>query len=373
MGRVVSDNIRSLRKAAAAIIVVLHQRDVLARVLSNSMRFAAPPVPKTCSLAQTNYSRHCGVSMNYPHVAVLVPCRDEELTVAQVIDEFARALPGSRIYVYDNASTDRTAELARSAGAIVRSEDVPGKGHVVRRMFADIDADVFVIVDGDATYDPTRSPELVAAISSDHVDMATAVRDHGGDEHAYRRGHRLANSMFNWALGVFFGLRPTDMFSGYRALSRRFVKSFPANARGFEIETELTVHALQLRVPTAEIVTRYRARPAGSASKLKTYRDGARIVAFIGFLLKEVRPFAFFGFIGILLLVAAIGIGAPVIVEYQHTGLVPRLPTAVLATGLVVLSSLAFVCGLILDSVSRGRLEAKRLAYLAASSNHRVV
>ena len=175
------------------------------------MRFAAPPVPKTCSLAQTNYSRHCGVSMNYPHVAVLVPCRDEELTVTQVIDEFARALPGSRIYVYDNASTDRTAELARSAGAIVRSEDVPGKGHVVRRMFADIDADVFVIVDGDATYDPTRSPELVAAISSDHVDMATAVRDHGGDEHAYRRGHRLANSMFNWALGVFFGLRPTDM------------------------------------------------------------------------------------------------------------------------------------------------------------------
>ena len=306
--------------------------------------------------------------MNYSNVAVLVPCRDEELTVTQVIEGFARALPGSRIYVYDNASTDRTAELARSGGAIVRTEQVPGKGHVVRRMFAEIDADIFVIADGDATYDATRAPELVAAIDRDQMDMVTAVRDHGGDEHAYRRGHRLANSMFNWALGVFFGFRPADMFSGYRALSRRFVKSFPASARGFEIETELTVHALQLRVPTAEIETRYRARPAGSSSKLKSYRDGARIVAFMGFLLKEVRPFAFFGFIGVLLLVGAIGFGAPVILEYERTGLVPRLPTAVLATSLVVLSSLSFVCGLILDSVSRGRLEAKRLAYLAASS-----
>ena len=285
----------------------------------------------------------------------------------QVIGDFDRALPGARIYVYDNGSTDRTAELARSGGATVRTEKVPGKGHVVRRMFAEIDAEVFVVVDGDATYDAKRSPELVAAIMRDRMDMVTAVRDHGGDEHAYRRGHRLGNSMFNWVLGVFFNFHPADMFSGYRALSRRLVKSFPASARGFEIETELTVHALQLRVPTSEIVTRYHPRPAGSASKLKSYRDAARIVAFMGFLLKEVRPFAFFGFIGVLLLVAAIGFGVPVIIEYERTGLVPRLPTALLATGLVVLSSLSFVCGLILDSVSRGRLEAKRLAYLAAS------
>lgn len=305
--------------------------------------------------------------MNYSQVAVLVPCRDEELTVARVIDDFARSLPGALIYVYDNASGDATAERARSRGAVVRSESVPGKGHVVRRMFADIEAEVFVIVDGDATYDAARAPELVAAIVRDHVDMATAIRDDAGDEAAYRRGHRLANSVFNWALGVFFGSRPADMFSGYRALSRRLVKSFPANARGFEIETELTVHALQLRVPTAEIVTSYRARAAGSASKLKTYRDGARIAAFMGFLLKEVRPFAFFGFIAALLLVGAFAAGVPVILEFERTGLVPRLPTAVLATGLVLLSSLSFVCGLILDSVSRGRLESKRLAYLAAS------
>ncbi len=305
--------------------------------------------------------------MNYSQVAVLVPCRDEELTVTQVIDDFAHALPGSLIYVYDNASVDRTAERARSRGAIVRREAVPGKGHVLRRMFAEIEAEVFVIVDGDATYDAARAPELVAAIERDQADMATAIRDEGGDPGAYRRGHRLANSLFNWALGMFFGFRPADMFSGYRALSRRFVKSFPANARGFEIETELTVHALQLRVPMAEIVTSYRARPAGSASKLKSYRDGARIAAFMGFLLKEVRPFAFFGCIAAVLLVAAFALGGPVIVEFERTGLVPRLPTAVLATGLVLLASLSFVCGLILDSVSRGRLEAKRLAYLAVS------
>jgi glycosyltransferase involved in cell wall biosynthesis len=305
--------------------------------------------------------------MNYSNVAVLVPCRDEEPTIARVVGDFARALPGCRIYVYDNASTDRTAELARASGAIVRNEPVPGKGGVVRRMFAEIDADVFVMVDGDATYDATRAPELVAAIAADQMDMVTALRDDAGEELAYRRGHRVANAMFNRALGVFFGARPADMFSGYRALSRRFVKSFPASAKGFEIETELAVHALQLRVPTTEIATRYRARAAGSESKLSSYRDGARIIAFMGLLLKEVRPFAFFAFIGALFLIVALALGVPVIVDYQRTGLVPRLPTAVLATGLVLLSSLSFVCGLVLDSVSRGRLEAKRLAYLRVS------
>jgi glycosyltransferase involved in cell wall biosynthesis len=305
--------------------------------------------------------------MDYSNVAVLVPCRDEAPTVAQVVTDFARALPGCLVYVYDNASTDRTAELARASGAIVRSEPIPGKGGVVRRMFAEIDADVFVLVDGDATYDAARAPELVAAIARDRMDMVTALRDDAGDERAYRRGHRVANAMFNRALGMFFGTRPADMFSGYRALSRRFVKSFPASARGFEIETELTVHALQLRVPVSEIATSYRARAAGSQSKLSSYRDGARIIAFMGLLLKDVRPFAFFGLIAVLFLVVALALGIPVIVEYQHTGLVPRLPTAVLATGLVLLSSLSFVCGLILDSVSRGRLEAKRLAYLGVS------
>lgn len=303
--------------------------------------------------------------MNNAHVAVLVPCRNEESTIARVVTEFSSALKGSRVYVYDNGSEDRTAEVARAAGAIVRTERVPGKGGVLRRMFAEIEAGIYVVVDGDATYDAARAPELVEAMGKDNLDMVTAVRDDGGDALAYRRGHRLANSLFNWALGVFFGARPADMFSGYRVLSRRFVKSFPAGARGFEIETELTVHALQLRVPTAEITTRYRARPAGSESKLRSYRDGARIAAFIGFLLKEVRPFAFFGCIGALLLAAAVTFGSPVIVEYERTGLVPRLPTAVLATGLVLLSSLSFVCGLILDSVARGRREAKRLAYLA--------
>jgi glycosyltransferase involved in cell wall biosynthesis len=304
--------------------------------------------------------------MNYSHVAVLVPCRNEASTIAGVVTDFSSALTGSRVYVYDNASEDRTADVARAAGAIVRTERVPGKGGVVRRMFAEIEAEIYIVVDGDATYDATRAPELVDALGKGNLDMVTAVRDDGGDTLAYRRGHRLANALFNWALGVFFGSRPADMFSGYRVLSRRFVKSFPAGARRFEIETEITVHALQLRVPTAEIATRYRARPAGSASKLRSYRDGARIAAFIGFLLKEVRPFAFFGFIGALLFVAAVTVGLPLIVEYERTGLVPRLPTAVLATGLVLLSSLSFVCGLILDSVSRGRLEAKRLAYLAA-------
>jgi glycosyltransferase involved in cell wall biosynthesis len=305
---------------------------------------------------------------NYLDVAVIAPCLNEAATIAQVVSDFLRALPGCRVYVYDNASTDRTAERAREAGATVRFEPVPGKGGVLRRMFAEIDARVYVIVDGDSTYDATRAPELVAAIALEGFDMMTAVRDNAGDTEVYRRGHRFANRMFNWLLGVFFGQRPKDMFSGYRALSRRFVKSFPSTARGFEIETELTVHALQMRVPCGEIVTRYFARPRGSASKLRSYRDGIRILAFMGFLFRDVRPFAFFGIIGVVLLVAAFAFGSPVIIEYERTGLVPRLPTAVLATGLVLLSSLSIVCGLILDSVSRGRLEAKRLAYLAVSA-----
>jgi len=303
-----------------------------------------------------------------PRVAVLVPCRDEEVAVGRVVADFRVAIPSCLVYVYDNGSTDRTSERAREAGAHVRYEGRPGKGGVVRRMFAEIDADIYIMVDGDATYDASYAPRMIDLLVRDDLDMVTAIRREVGESDAYRPGHRTGNDVFNNLLGIFFGRRHGDMFSGYRALSRRFVKSFPMTAQGFEIETELTVHALQLRVPTAEIEAPYRARPAGSTSKLRSYRDGVRILAFMGLLFKEVRPFAFFGFLALVTMCAALAFGIPVIIEYQHTGLVPRLPTAVLATGLVLVSCLAFVCGLILDSVSRARAEAKWLAYLAAGS-----
>jgi glycosyltransferase involved in cell wall biosynthesis len=316
-------------------------------------------------LADTGTSR----KMSNVRVAVLVPCRDEEVAVARVIADFRAAIPTCLVYVYDNGSSDRTSERAREAGAQVRSEPRPGKGGVVRRMFAEVDADIYIMVDGDATYDASYAPRMIDALVRDDLDMVTAVRREIGGGDAYRPGHRAGNDVFNNLLGMFFGRRHSDMFSGYRALSRRFVKSFPVTAQGFEIETELTVHALQLRVPTAEIDAPYRARPAGSASKLRSYRDGARILAFMGLMFKEVRPFAFFGFMALVSMCAALTFGVPVILEFERTGLVPRLPTAVLATGLVLVSCLAFVCGLILDSVNRGRVEAKRLAYLAAGAS----
>jgi glycosyltransferase involved in cell wall biosynthesis len=300
-----------------------------------------------------------------PRVAVLVPCYNEALTVARVVEDFRAALPGCTVYVYDNRSSDGTGAIARDAGAVVRRDERPGKGGVVRRMFADVDADVYVMTDGDGTYDATRAPEMVELLFRDRLDVVTGVRDHGDRDAAYRQGHRLGNRMFNWLLGVLFGERPADMFSGYRALSRRFVKSFPTEARGFEIETELTVHALELRVPTAEIVTSYFERPQGSHSKLSTYKDGLRILYTMARLFRDVRPLPFF--FGFAALFAAVGLvlGAEVVAEYLATGLVPRLPTAVLATGLMLLASLAVACGMILDSVARGRREAKRLAYLA--------
>jgi hypothetical protein len=272
------------------------------------------------------------------------------------------------VYVYDNASTDATAQIARAAGAVVRRESRPGKGGVVRRMFAEIDADIYIMVDGDATYDASRAPELVAALVDDNLDMVTAVRDDEGETDAYRRGHRTGNRVFNALLGASFGQRPTDMFSGYRAFSRRFVKSFPMVAQGFEIETELTVHSLELRVPTAEIVMKYRARPEGSASKLNKWRDGLRILATIATLFRDVRPLPFFGILAAVLAGFGLVLGTGVVVEYMETRLVPRLPTAVLATGLMLLASLSVAAGLILDSVARGRREAKRLAYLAAGA-----
>jgi glycosyltransferase involved in cell wall biosynthesis len=303
-----------------------------------------------------------------PRIAVLVPCYNEAPTVGRVIAEFRQALPGCTVYVYDNRSTDGTGDIARAAGAQVRREPRPGKGLVVRRMFAEIDADIYVMTDGDATYDASRAPEMVAALADDDLDLVTGVRDDEGRGGTYRRGHRFGNRVFNALLGLLFGERPTDMFSGYRVLSRRFVKSFPMEARGFEIETELTVHALELRVPAAEIRTRYFERPEGSSSKLSTYRDGFRILATMARMFRDVKPLPFFSGFAALFAVIGLALGAGVIVEYMATGLVPRLPTALLATGLLLLASLSFACGMILDSVARGRREAKRMAYLAAGA-----
>ncbi|MFO1323238.1 MAG: glycosyltransferase family 2 protein [Burkholderiales bacterium] len=307
--------------------------------------------------------------MPAPRIAVLVPCYNEALTVAKVIADFGAALPGCTVYVYDNRSTDGTGDIARAAGAVVRREEHPGKGGVMRRMFAEIDADIYVVTDGDATYDATKAPMMIERLTRDDLDVVTGIRDHGDRDAAYRRGHQFGNRMFNFLLGLLFGERPTDMFSGYRAMSRRFVKSFPAEARGFEIETELTVHALELRVPAAEVVTPYFERPEGSTSKLSTYRDGLRILYTMGRLFRDVRPLPFFSWCALAFFVAGLLFGAGVVVEYFETGLVPRLPTAVLATGLMLLASLSIVCGMILDSVARGRREAKRLAYLAAGAS----
>lgn len=304
-----------------------------------------------------------------PRVAVLVPCRNEAATVAKVVTDFRTALPQSDIYVYDNGSTDGTALVARSAGAIVRAEARPGKGGVVRRMLGEIDADVYLIVDGDATYDAASGPRLVDELVANELDMVTAVRDEQGDGAAYRRGHRLGNRAFNALLGVLFGSRPSDMLSGYRALSRRFAKSFPAASRGFEIETELTVHALEQRLPTGEIRAPYYERPAGSASKLSTYRDGLRILWMTAMLYRDEKPLAFFGAFALVFGAIGLVLGGSVVLEYMETRLVPRFPTAILATGLMLLSFLALGCGLILHNVARGQHDAKRLAYLAAGAN----
>ena len=304
-----------------------------------------------------------------PRIAVLVPCRNEAATVGKVVTDFRGALPQCSVYVYDNASSDATAHAARAAGAIVRTEARPGKGGVIRRMLGEIDADIYVIVDGDATYDAASAQRLVDELVTNDLDMVTALRVEQGDGAAYRRGHRLGNRAFNALLGILFGSRPGDMFSGYRALSRRFAKSFPAASRGFEIETELTVHALEQRLPTAEVRTPYYERPAGSQSKLSTYRDGLRILRMTAVLYRDERPLAFFGAFAVLLGVIGLALGGSVVLEYMETRLVPRFPTAILATGLMLLAFLALGCGLILHNVARGQRELKRLAYLAASAS----
>lgn len=296
--------------------------------------------------------------------AVLIPCYNEALTIARVVQSFRAALPEASIYVYDNNSTDDSVSLAAAAGAVVRREMRQGKGHVVRRMFADVEADFYVLVDGDGTYDASVAPELLAFCLQQQIDMLNAARRTVGKD-AYRPGHRFGNRFLNAVVRLFFGKEFVDMLSGYRIFTKRFVKSFPVVANGFEIETELTIHAIEMHMPVAEVFVPYRDRAAGSASKLSTFRDGFRILRLIVRLLREDRPFQFFGTIALLLLVAALGLFISVLSEYYATGLVPRLPTFVLSTVLGVLSCLSVSVGLILCTVTRGRMEAKRLRYLS--------
>ncbi len=297
-------------------------------------------------------------------IAVLIPCYNEAVAIPAVVAGFRAALPGAMILVYDNNSQDGTAEAARAAGAVVRREPLQGKGQVIRRMFADVDADAYVLVDGDATYDAGSAPAMVRLLLDERLDMVNGARI-TEIEAAYRRGHRLGNQVLTGMVAWIFGNRVTDMLSGYRVFSRRFVKSFPALASGFETETEFTVHALELRMPVGEVVTSYKDRPQGSTSKLRTYSDGLRILRTILLLVKEERPLQFFALAALVLVLLGVGLAVPVVVDYVRTGLVPRLPTAVLSTGLVLLAMLSLACGLILDSVSRGRKELKRMAYLA--------
>jgi glycosyltransferase involved in cell wall biosynthesis len=297
-------------------------------------------------------------------VAVLVPCFNEEAAIAKVVGDFRAALPAAVIYVYDNNSSDRTIAVARAAGAVVRRETRQGKGHVVRRMFADVDADVYVLVDGDATYDAPSAPKMIDQLVAERLDMVVGKRLEQSTA-SYRPGHRFGNQLLTGFLWAVFGRAFADILSGYRVFSRRFVKSFPVLSDGFEIETELTVHALELALPLTEVETPYFARPEGSFSKLNTWRDGFRILATIGKLYRSERPLRFFSVIGIVLALLSIGLAVPIFITYFEFGVVPRLPTAVLSTGLMILAVLAISSGLVLDTVTRGRREMKLLAYLA--------
>ena len=306
-----------------------------------------------------------GIAEASLRVAVLIPCWNEAPTIAKVVGDFRSALPGAAIVVYDNNSADGSAAAARAAGATVRRETLQGKGNVIRRAFADIEADIYVLVDGDDTYDASTAPAMLHLLLEQHLDMVTGRRIAEAGENAYRRGHQLGNRVLTGAVRLIFGDRISDMLSGYRVFSRRFVKSFPALAYGFETETEFTVHALELRMPIGEVPTPYKARPAGSVSKLHSIADGLKIVRAILMLVKDERPLQFFSLVGAILLLTALAFGIPVVLEFLRTGLVPRFPTAIMATGLVVLSFLSFASSLTLNSVARGRKEVKRIAYLA--------
>lgn len=308
-------------------------------------------VPVTCTATAT------------AEVAVLIPCYNEAASIGRVVSDFRRALPLARIYVYDNNSSDATARAARAAGAEVRGEPSRGKGNVVRRMFSDVEADVYVLVDGDATYCADSAPAMIDLLQSGHLDMVVGCRAHDAAG-AYPAGHRIGNAILTRVVANLFGKRFTDMLSGYRVLSRRFVKSCPVTSRGFELETELSVHALELNMPVAEMETRYLARPEGSHSKLSTYRDGARILRLIVALYELERPLVFFSALAAALAGLAIGLAAPVVLTWLHTGEVPRFPTAFLSAAIMILAFLSLTAGLILETVTRGRKEVRRLFYL---------
>lgn len=324
------------------------------------MTEAAPKAARSAgapNVAQSGEAGRC-------RIAVLIPCYNEEVSIAQVVRDFQSALPGAAIFVFDNNSTDNTAQAARDAGAEVFSEGRQGKGFVVRRMFSDVEADIYVLVDGDATYDAPSAPKMIARLLSDRLDMVVGNRV-DREVAAYRAGHRTGNRLLTWFVASVFGPTFNDMLSGYRVFSRRFVKSFPMLSGGFEIETELTIHALELGLAVAEIDTPYYARGEGSASKLNTWRDGFRILWTILQLYRSERPLPFFGALGYALAIASVGLAIPIVVTFLETGLVPRLPTAVLATGTMLLAFLSFAVGLVLDTVTRGRREMKLLAYLS--------
>jgi len=302
---------------------------------------------------------------NY-QLALVIPCYNEALTIANTVKTFQNILPSALIYVCDNNSSDKTAEIAHEAGAIVLSEPTPGKGFAVRRLFANVEADIYILVDGDCTYDASAAPMMVEKLINEQLDMVVGARvpvKESGE--AYRPGHQFGNKLFNRIVRRLFGQKFNDIFSGYRIFSRRFVKTFPARSKGFEIETELTVHSLELGLPVAEIDTKYYARPEGSHSKLKSYRDGFRILKFIISLLKEIRPLYFFSMIALVLIVIAVGIFIPVLINYFETHLIPRIPTVILSTGLVLIAIMSLVCGIILNNVCASRRELKKLFYLS--------
>jgi glycosyltransferase involved in cell wall biosynthesis len=297
-------------------------------------------------------------------IAVILPCFNEEAAIGKTVRDFRAALPQAKIYVYDNNSKDRTASVAREAGAIVRSEMRQGKGNVMRRMFADVEAEIYVLADGDDTYDAAVAPILISKLVGEGLDLVTGRRVHT-EAAAYRAGHVWGNRMLTGLTAMMFGVSLGDMLSGYRIMSRRFVKSFPFTAEGFAIETELTVHAVRLLMPMAEVDTAYKERPPGSASKLSTYRDGFKILFMIAKLLREERPLLFFSVVAFVFAATSAALGTSIVIEFLHSHLVPRLPTAVLATGLMLVAFLSLMSGLILDTVTRGRWEIKRLAYLS--------
>ena len=300
-------------------------------------------------------------------VAVLIPCYNEEVAISKVIQDFHRALPLAKIFVYDNNSRDQTVSLAIAAGAIVRNVSRQGKGHVVRQMFADIDADIYLLVDGDDTYDAFVAPTMIQLLLQNALDMVVGTRQ-TDEKEAYRTGHRTGNAFLTLVVTAIFGREFTDILSGYRVFSKRYVKSFPVFSEGFQIETEMTVHALELAMPTGEIDTIYRSRPEGSTSKLRTYRDGFRILFMILSLIRAERPLPFFAIVALFFALLAIILIIPILVTYIHTGLVPRFPTAFLAMGLMLIAFLSVTSGIVLDTVTKGRREMKRLFYLSTKA-----